>query len=75
MGHEIVDVAYAEQRDPNTHRSLTDAPLRLTNNEAAELAGEVQDLANRWQARMAGQNASRRTYIFLGILVPRPDAQ
>ena len=73
-GYVVVDAAYTDQRDPDAHRSLIDVPLRLTRDEAADLAGEVRELASRWQARTAGQDPSRRTYTFLGVLVPRPDA-
>jgi DNA-binding transcriptional ArsR family regulator len=72
-GHVVVDAAYTDKRDPEAHRSLIDVPLRLTKDEAADLAGELRDLTNRWQTRTTGRDPDRRTYTFLGVLLPRPD--
>ena len=71
-GHVVVDAAYADTNEPDTQRTLLDVPLRLTKSEAAELAGELQELTRRWQSHTREATSGQHTYTFLGILVPRP---
>jgi len=72
--HHVVDEAYGERRDPDTHRSSTQQAVRLTKDEAAELADEVAALLARWTERTRGRDGSRRTYLFHSMLLPHPDA-
>ena len=73
-GHVVVDAAYAETDEPHIRRTLTDVPLRLTEDEAVEFTNELQELTDRWQSRTRATTAEQHTYTFLGVLVPRPQS-
>ncbi|MGI8880690.1 MAG: winged helix-turn-helix domain-containing protein [Jatrophihabitans sp.] len=71
-GHVVVDAAYADANGPDTKRTVTDVPLRLTKSEAVEFASELQELTGRWQSHTREATSGQHTYTFLGVLVPRP---
>jgi predicted ArsR family transcriptional regulator len=70
--HLVVDSVYSAERDRDTHTTLTDMSLRLTKEEAAAFARELDEVADRWQQRTRGRDPKRRTYIYLGIVAPHP---
>lgn len=72
--HQLVEVAYGQDRRPDTHRSTTDTAVRLTKDEAAQLAAEVGELLQRWTDRNRGRDDGRTTYAFHAMLLPQPDA-
>ena len=56
-------------------RTVTDESLRLTREEAAELAGEIDALIQGWGRRTRGEpREGRRTYQLFLALQPHPDA-
>jgi hypothetical protein len=72
--HVVVDAAYDDQRrDPATLRTVNETAVRLTREEAQELAAELDAVAARWAARTRGRDPERRTYLLLSILQPHPD--
>lgn len=70
--HQVVDRAFGD-REPEEHGSVSESALRLTKAEAEELADEVNALVDGWAERHRGRDESRRTYLWLGILLPHPD--
>ena len=71
-GHVVVDTVLSDFRTPDTHTSLTEAPLRLTKDEATELAAELSDLVERWAVKTRGRDDARRTYLYYAALLPHP---
>jgi predicted ArsR family transcriptional regulator len=73
-GHEIVTEAYALDETPRGLRAITEQPIRLTRDEATELADELDELLDRWatQQRGAALDDGRTTYLFFSILQPHP---
>ena len=71
-GHVVIDHAYARHPDPDTHRSLMETALRLTQDEARQLSQDLADVIDSWRARTLGRDLSRRTYLYLGVLQPPP---
>lgn len=74
--HHAVDVVYSAERVEGVHRSVTDASLRLTAEEAAELSERLGDLIEEWSARVRSksvESAPDQTYQLLAILQPRPN--
>ena len=71
--HALVDAAYSRRRERGVHRSITDQTMRLTADEARELAGEINGLLERWTARTRGRDPGRRTYSALLLVQPLPD--
>ena len=72
--HQLVEVAYGQERAPETHRSTMDTAVRLTKDEAAQLSAEVSELVQRWTERNRGRGRDRTTYAFHAMLLPQPDA-
>ena len=54
--HQLVEAAYGQDRAPETHRSTMDTAVRLTKDEAAQLATEVAELVQRWTERNRGRD-------------------
>ena len=71
--HHLVESAYGQDRRPDTHRSTMDTAVRLTKDEAAQLAAEVGELLDRWTERHRGRDDGRTTYAFHAMLLPQPD--
>ena len=72
--HQLVEVAYGQERAPETHRSTLDTAVRLTKDEASQLSAEVSELVQRWTERNRGRGHDRTTYAFHAMLLPQPDA-
>ena len=62
-GHVVVDAAYADdRRDPKTFRTVTEQAVRLTVEEAKELAADLDEVVTRWLDRtVAATPSGRRT--------------
>ena len=73
-GHAVVDAAYDERRLPDTFRTVNETALRLTRDEAEQLAQELDELVDRWTRRTRGRDPERRTYLWFSILQPHPEA-
>ncbi len=73
--HAVVDAAYAKEKAPGIHRSITDQTLRLTKEEARELGLELNAVLQDWIKRTRGRDPGRRTYHFFSILQPHPDTR
>jgi predicted ArsR family transcriptional regulator len=71
--HAVVDAAYSDSRQKDTHRAIADHRLKLTKDEARQLSEELDALVQSYAARTRGRDASRRTYLLLSILQPEPD--
>ena len=71
-GHVVVDTVLSDVRTPGTHTSLTESALRLTKDEATELAAELSDLVERWAVKTRGRDDARRTYLYYAALLPHP---
>jgi predicted ArsR family transcriptional regulator len=74
-GHVVVDSVYATERDRGAYSSATDMALRLTKEEAAAFARELDEVSSRWQQRTRGRDPKRRTYVYLGVVTPHPDPE
>ena len=72
--HEIVDNAYALDETRGTFRAITEQPIRLTRDEAKELADELDGVLDRWASKQRGAalDDGRATYLFFSILQPHP---
>ncbi len=75
QGYRVIDRAYATGGPEDTLRSVTDESLRLTKDEAAELADDLDQLLQRWGARTRGRDDERRTYQLFLALQPYPEAE
>jgi len=88
-GYRVIDHAYATEAPAGTFRAVTDESLKLTKDEAVELARELDELIQRWGARTrargrdgAGDGArggaggggdDRRTYQLFQVIQPYPE--
>jgi DNA-binding transcriptional ArsR family regulator len=73
-GHAVVDAVYAPKGDDTgTLRTVNDSALRLTLEEAQELAADVDRLVRSWRRRTQGTDGDRRTYLLFAALLPHPD--
>lgn len=72
-GHVVVDAAYTAQRDPTVLRSVSENAVRLTREEAVEVAAEIDAVLTRWVERTREQrDDGRRTYLLFSMLQPYP---
>jgi predicted ArsR family transcriptional regulator len=71
-GHVVVDAIYSSHREEGVLRTLNDSAVRLTYEEAQEMAADFDDLVHRWQQRTRGQEGERRTYLAFVALQPHP---
>jgi DNA-binding transcriptional ArsR family regulator len=73
-GHQIVDEAYALDESPGSFRAITEQPLRVTRDEAKQLADELDEVLDRWAQRTRDpeQEDARSTYLFFSIMQPHP---
>src|SRR4051812_9634217 len=68
-GHAVVDAAYDEgQRRPDVLRTVNENALRLTREEAEQLAEELDGVVTGWIARTRGRDAARQTYLLYQVL-------
>jgi DNA-binding transcriptional ArsR family regulator len=72
-GHAVVDAAYHGPRDPDTLRTINENAIRLTQEEAAQLAQELDDVIATWMERTRGRDPERRTYLHFSVLQPYPE--
>ena len=70
--HDVVEHAYDTIREEGVFRSVSEQPLKLTRDEAAELSRELDDVLAAWAARTRGRDESRRTYLLFQVLLPYP---
>lgn len=71
--HELVDRAYHGTKPEGTYGSIMDATVRLTKDEARQLAMELDQLAARWAERSRGADGDARTYVLFSMVQPYPD--
>ncbi len=75
-GHLVVDRVYAADRPADAHHSLAEGAVRLTREEAAQLAEEIGEVVARWTERTQAEPAEgRRTYLSLNVLLPYPESR
>ena len=80
-GYRVIDHAYATEAPTGTFRAVTDESLKLTKDEAVELAGELDELIQRWGARTRARGRegardggdARRTYQLFQVIQPYPE--
>lgn len=71
-GRLVVDAAYSDDRDPGILRTVNESAVRLTREEAAEMAGELDEVVTRWTEKTRGTDDDRRTYLLFSVLQPYP---
>src|SRR6478736_8631591 len=62
-GHLVVDAAYGDDREPDILRTVNETAIRLTKDEAIEMAGELDEVLTRWNQKTRGTDDERRTYL------------
>jgi DNA-binding transcriptional ArsR family regulator len=73
--HAVVDRTFVIDREKGSGVfSTSDHTLKLTDEEAAQLRKEVDDLIDSWADRTRGLGPRRRTYLLLQVVQPYPDA-
>jgi DNA-binding transcriptional ArsR family regulator len=73
FSHAVVDAVYAAAREENAYGMLSQGALRLTRDEAKELADELAQVVDRWHERTRGRDAGRKTYMLMQVLQLYPD--
>ncbi|UFN42579.1 winged helix-turn-helix domain-containing protein [Nocardioides okcheonensis] len=74
--HEMVDNVFVLDRPTGSgHFSASDHSVRLTDDEAAQLRREIDELIESWTARTKGRDPERRTYHVLHVVQPRDAEQ
>jgi len=71
-GHAVVDEAYADSRDPGILRAVSENALKLTKEEAQQLASDLDEVVIGWADRTRGRDPERRTYLLFSVLQPYP---
>ena len=74
-GHLIVEQIYAHEGAPNDASSLREVALRLTDDEAKKVGRDLAAVIDRWSDRTQGRDASRRTYLYFGAVLPYPSTE
>jgi len=72
-GHAVVEAVYNGPRDPETLRTVNESAVRLTQDEAGQLAGELDAVVAAWIKRTRGRDSDRRTYLWFSVLQPYPE--
>lgn len=72
-GHAVVDAVYATPRTPETFRTVNEVAVRLTKEEAEQMASEIDALVSAWAARTKGRDDGRATYLLFSVLQPHPE--
>ena len=72
-GYAVIDAAYAGSSAPDTLRTVNESAIRLTQEEAGQIAEELDAVVATWIERTRGRDPRRRTYTLLQILQPRDD--
>ena len=71
--HAVVDAVYAKARDKDAFGHLSQGALRLTKDEAKQLATELAEVTSRWSRKTRGRDPRRTTYMVMEILQDYPD--
>jgi DNA-binding transcriptional ArsR family regulator len=71
--HRLVDEVFTFERKGGGVNAVIDQPLRLTEDEAAELVGQVDEVLAAWAERTRGRTSDRTTYAFYSMLLPYPE--
>ncbi|MFC7493169.1 MULTISPECIES: helix-turn-helix domain-containing protein [unclassified Nocardioides] len=75
-GHAVVDAAYSnEGRGDDNFRTINEVAVRLTRDEAVQLAQELDQVVASWSERNRGRTDERRTYLWFSVLQPHPDVR
>jgi DNA-binding transcriptional ArsR family regulator len=71
----MVDRAFAQRKSTKdvVYIALMDA-LRLSKEEGDEFMTEVTELVDRWSKKTRGTDPHRKTYAFLSLVQPYPEA-
>ena len=64
---------YASAREEESFGHLSQGALRLTRDEAAQLATELSEVTHRWSAKTRGRDPERKTYLLMEVLQLYPD--
>ena len=72
-GYSVIDAAYAGASEPDTLRTVNESAIRLTQEEAGQLAGELDAVVASWIKRTRGRDPDRRTYLWFSVLQPYPE--
>ena len=73
FSHAVVDAIYASARQEDSFGHLSQGALRLTDEEAKQLATELAEVTHRWSGRTRGRDPERKTYMIMEILQLYPD--
>ena len=73
FSHAVVDAIYASARAEDSFGHLSQGALRLTKDEARELADELTAVVRRWSTRTRGRDPERQTYLLMEVLQLYPD--
>ena len=72
--HAMVDRLFVLDRPEGSGVfSASSHSIRLTDEEADQLRGEIDDLLEAWTARTKGRDPGRRTYQVMQIIQPAAD--
>jgi DNA-binding transcriptional ArsR family regulator len=71
--HQMVDVAYGDDRTPGQHRATMETAVRFTKEEAEGFSEELGSLLHRWSERHRGRDDGRITYLVHAMVLPHPD--
>lgn len=71
--HLVVAKAFAGERQKDTFGSVMNESIKLTKDEAVELARDLDDVLVRWAEKTRGRDESRRTYLLFQVLQPYPE--
>lgn len=75
-GHALVSRAYADptEHERDAHRMISDHSIRLSKEQAEQLADELSDLVQSWVERTrSAPDQDARTYLLYSILQPYPE--
>jgi hypothetical protein len=69
----VVDAAYHREPDDAVTVHIATSTVRLTKDEAARMAAELDDVVQAWANRTRGRDGDRSTYALLSVLQPYPE--
>ena len=72
QAHELIDRVASPHKREGTTATTTHETLRLTRDEARELADELSQVVRRWNERARGRSDGVR-YEVLAVVAPGPD--
>jgi DNA-binding transcriptional ArsR family regulator len=73
FSHAVVDAIYASAREESSFGHLSQGALRLTRDEATQLADELTAVVHRWSSATRGRDPERKTYMVMEVLQLYPD--